>query len=595
MHTRIHPAIAVLALSTLAAAQSGSTTRVSVDSSGAEAFLGGNAPAAVSLDGRFIAFASLSSDLVLGDSNFRADIFVRDTLLGTTERASVGTGGIEGSAHCTLPAISGDGRFVAFQCGDTTLVPGDSNYQNDVFLRDRQAGTTVRVTLGMQGTEPDADCDSPAISSDGRFVAFRSDASNLVTGDTNGASDVFVFDRTTGAIERVSVSSSGTEADAGSGWPTISGDGRFVCFEGGATNLVPGDTNGVSDIFVHDRLLHLTERVSRTAAALQADADCYTAAISGDGRCVSFQSGATNLVPGDTNGLSDVFVKDRQTGALERVSVDSSGNESLVDSYSWSISADGRYVAFHAPDGNLVANDTNGFWDCFVHDRVLGATYCVSVDANGLPGNGDSFMPSPSSDGRFVAFDSSATNLIGSDGNSQTDVFVRERILLQFTSLCDPGSAGVIACPCGNPPSVSGRGCNNSSSTGGAQLGASGNSSVANDTVVFAASGEKPAATSIVLQGSALSTSGVVFGQGVRCASGVMKRLYTKSASGGAISAPGANDPSVTARSAALGDPISAGQSRWYLVYYRDPIVLGGCPAASTFNATQTGRVDWTW
>ncbi len=164
-----------------------------------------------------------------------------------------------------------------------------------------------------------------------------------------------------------------------------------------------------------------------------------------------------------------------------------------------------------------------------------------------------------------------------------------------FTSLCDAGSGGVIACPCGNPPSGAGRGCDNSSATGGAVLAATGIAYLSMDSLVFATSGEKPTALSIVMQGSSASTSGIVFGMGVRCASGTLKRLYSKTAVGGSISAPnfGAGDASVSARSAAMGDVIQAGESRWYLVYYRDPGVLGGCPAASTFNATQTGKVLW--
>jgi hypothetical protein len=165
-----------------------------------------------------------------------------------------------------------------------------------------------------------------------------------------------------------------------------------------------------------------------------------------------------------------------------------------------------------------------------------------------------------------------------------------------FTSLCDPGVGGVIACPCGNLPGSPGRGCDNSSGTGGAILSASGVAYLSHDTLVFTTSGEKPTATSIVMQGNSLLANGVVFGQGVRCVGGTLKRLYTKTAVAGSITAPnfGAGDPAVSIRSATLGDPISAGQSRWYLVYYRDPIVLGGCPAANTFNATQTVRIDWS-
>lgn len=162
-----------------------------------------------------------------------------------------------------------------------------------------------------------------------------------------------------------------------------------------------------------------------------------------------------------------------------------------------------------------------------------------------------------------------------------------------FQQVCQPGAAGVILCPCGNPPSGAPRGCNNSSATGGAILTGSGNASLAVDSVLFTTSGEKPSALSIVLQGNAIEPSGLVFGQGVRCVGGALKRLYVKSASGGSITAPQGLDPSVSARSAALGSPILAGQHRWVMVYYRDPMVPGGCPAASTFNGTGTVDVSW--
>jgi hypothetical protein len=162
-----------------------------------------------------------------------------------------------------------------------------------------------------------------------------------------------------------------------------------------------------------------------------------------------------------------------------------------------------------------------------------------------------------------------------------------------FASFCEPGAAGVSACPCSNPPAAPGRGCDNSSATGGASLAAAGTASLAYDTLVLTTQGEKPSATSIVLQGSASIASGTSFGQGVRCVSGGLKRLYTKTAVGGSIRAPQTGDPSVSARSAALGDPINPGTHRFYQVYYRDPIVLGGCPATATFNATQA--IDATW
>jgi hypothetical protein len=152
----------------------------------------------------------------------------------------------------------------------------------------------------------------------------------------------------------------------------------------------------------------------------------------------------------------------------------------------------------------------------------------------------------------------------------------------------------VIACPCSNPPSGSGRGCDNSSATGGASLAASGIAHLSTDSLSFTTSGQKPTGSSILFQGNALLASGGAYGQGVRCAGGALKKLFSKAASGGSITVPGANDPTVSARSATRGDTIAAGQSRWYVVVYRDSVVLGGCPAGSAFNTTSTVQVSWS-
>jgi hypothetical protein len=217
----------------------------------------------------------------------------------------------------------------------------------------------------------------------------------------------------------------------------------------------------------------------------------------------------------------------------------------------------------------------------FVRDRQLGATARASVDVLGAQGDLDAdYYPFASADGRYVVFPSFATNLVPGDTNGVLDVFLHDRAASGFTSLCEPGIDGVAACPCGNPPSGAGRGCQNSAATGGAVLSAFGIAYLSTDSLVFTTSGEKPTALSIVLQGPTSIPAGLVFGQGVRCVGGALKRLYTKTASGGSITAPnfGAGDSQVSVRSAALGDPIPAGGTRWYLVYYRDPVVLGGCP-----------------
>jgi Tol biopolymer transport system component len=574
------------------------TQRVSLTSLGVQANGFSGFPA-ISADGRYVAFHSGATNLVPGDTNDWRDTFVRDRQGGTTERVSIGSGGAQGNqeSDTASPSISADGRYVAFASAASNLVAGDTNLWGDVFVRDRQLAVTERVSVATGGTQADGFCSRPSISADGRYVAFTSTATNLVPGDTNGRVDVFVRDRQASTTERVSVDSSGAQSNDNCFHPSVSADGRYVAFHSAATNLVVGDTNGTDDIFLRDRVSATTERVSVSSGGSQGNGPSYDASISGDGRCVAFYGTATNLVVGDTNRTYDVFVRDRQTGSTERVSVASGGGQASDVSASCAISADGRYVAFWSIAANLVVGDTNEVSDIFLHDRALVATGRQSVDSWGVEAGYVSSDPTISGDGRRVAFQSLATNLVQADTNAAGDIFLRDREEgPNFASICTPGASGVIACPCANPPSELGRGCNNSSSTGGAGLAAGGGTYLSSDSLVFTTSGEKPTALSIVSQWTGANPTGVVFGMGVRCTSGSMKRLYTKSAVGGSITAPefGAGDPQVSARSAALGDTIQPGQSRWYLVYYRDPILLGGCPATSTFNATQTGQVTWS-
>ena len=574
------------------------TTLASVDSSGGQGN-GLSGATAITPDARYVVFDSDATNLVPGDTNTWGDVFVRDRYAGTTERISVDSSGTQGSNFSWSGSISADGRYVSFLSAAPDLVPGDTNGMPDVFVRDRQLGMTTRVSVASSGAEGNAPCWSHAISLDGRYVAFESRSTNLIPGGNLGF-EVFVHDRLTGQTELASVDSAGVEGDGASDDPTLSGDGRFVAFSSNATNLVPGDTNAVRDVFVHDRQTGRTTRVSVSSSGAQGDHFSFVPRLAADGRFVVFSGLATTLVPGDTNADYDVFVHDRQTGETTRVSVDSFGAQGDDESTRCSITADGRYVAFESRATNLIAGDTNGFSDAFLHDRQTGRTERVSLSTSGIQGNDSSswgMVPFVSTDARFVVFSSLATNLVANDVNAELDAFVRDRNASGFSILCEPGAAGVLACPCSNPPSGTGRGCDNSSATGGAILAASGVAYLSMDALVFTTSGEKPAALSIVMQGNGTMPNGALYGQGIRCVGGtIIRRLFVKTASAGSITAPdfGAGDPSVSARSAAKGDVIHAGESRWYLVYYRDPIVLGGCAATKTFNATQAGRVDWS-
>jgi Tol biopolymer transport system component len=411
--------------------------RVSVAANGAE----GNSPSqapSISSDGRYVAFTSVAGNLVAGDTNGTSDVFVYDRQTGEVQRVSVAGDSTEGNADSYGPSISGDGRYVAFYSNASNLVAGDTNGTWDVFVYDRQAGSTERVSVAAGGTEGNGQSDSPSISGDGRFVAFVSGASNLVAGDTNGADDVFVYDRQTGAIQRLSVADGGDEGDNDSYYPSISGDGRFVAFQSYASNLVAGDTNGREDIFVYDRQAQSIQRVSVAYNGTEGNADAYSCFISDDGQLVAFTSSASNLVTGDTNGFDDVFVYDRQTQSIQRISVAGDGTEGNVSSYDPSISSDGRFVAFQSYASNLVAGDANGRSDVFVYDRQTGSVQRVSVAAGGAEANADSYYSSISRDGHSVVFQSDASNLVSGDTNGCTDIFTSTLRYGQVVSLA-PG------------------------------------------------------------------------------------------------------------------------------------------------------------
>jgi Tol biopolymer transport system component len=583
-----------LAMVLSGAASAQLTQRISTGTSGVQDN-GGSWHPAISADGRIVTFDSWGSSLVPGDTNAVADVIVRDRISGQTTRASVSSTGVQGDGGSYYPAISADSRFVAYQSDATNLVPGDTNAKTDIFVRDLQAGTTERVSVASNGAQANGVSGHASISGDGRYVTFYSYASNLVAGDTNGVPDVFVHDRATGATTRVSVSTSGVQADDFSTEPAISPDGRFVVFGSAASNLVAGDYNIYEGIYLHDRASGVTERISVPVPGGYGNGLCGLPCLSDDGRYVAFESVASDLVPNDTNGREDIFVRDRVQAKTTRISVNTFGEQGNGDSHWPSMSADGRYVSYFGWSTNLVPGDINGVWDVFLLDRESNMTTLVSLDSYGQQGNADSGGGSFSHDARFLAFSSWATNLIASDTNATTDVFVRDFAPTGFASSCDPGAGAVIACPCANAPSGPGRGCNNSAATGGASLGATGTAYLSLDRLIFTTQNETASATSIVMQGNAEIAGGLVFGQGVRCVGGTLKRLYVKTATAGSITAPDpvAGDAPVSARSAALGQTIAPGQSLYYLVYYRDSIVLGGCPSTSTFNATQTGRIAW--
>ncbi len=383
---------------------------------------------AITPDGRYVAFVSAASNLVPDDTNGKNDVFVHDRHTGITERVSVASDGTQADNWSHDASISADGRYVAFYSYANNLVEGEQTYFSQVYVHDRLNGITERVSVASDGSLANASSSYTAISADGRYVAFSSSANNLVPNDTNGYyADIFVRDRLNGITERISVASDGTEANHRSGLPSISADGQTLAFISDASNLVAGDTNNVLDIFVHNRNTGITERVSVASDGAEANDWSGGPKISANGQVITFSSAASNLVNGDTNNYMDAFIHDRTTSTTERVSVKSDGTQADDDSYSGSVSADGRYVAFLSYAHNLDIGNVDWWYsDVFVYDRVTKITELVSLSSDGIQANQDSGAPTISGDGRFVAFESYAVDLVP-DNSGINDVFVRDR------------------------------------------------------------------------------------------------------------------------------------------------------------------------
>ena len=353
------------------------------------------------------------------------DVFVHDRTTGQTIRVSVDSAGNEADYVSEHPVISDNGRFVVFESEATNLVEGDIDYYDDIFVHDLQTGQTERVSVDSQGNQGNFHSERPDISSDGRYVTFQSSASNLVPNDDNNRKDIFVHDRTTNKTTLVSVSASGAQADDASGWPSISADGSLVAFESSAGNLVIGDTNELPDIFVRDINAGTTSRISVSSAGNQGDGWSQRPAISGDGRYVAFISDSSNLAGAGPNEHYQLFVHDRETHTTVRLSNNASGEASNEDADSVAISYDGQLIVYESAATDLVSGDTNGSSDVFV-STLSGETYRTSVDSSGNQVNQSSDFASISADGRFVAFRSDADKLVAGDTNDFDDLFIRE-------------------------------------------------------------------------------------------------------------------------------------------------------------------------
>lgn len=423
----------------------GDTTRISVDSSGIE----GNDMsrfASISADGRFVVFESDANNLVSGDTNNATDIFVKDRLTGQVTRVSVDSSGIEGNNGSGGSAISADGRFVAFSSDATNLVTGDTNSFTDIFLRDLQLGTTIRISVSSSAEQANNFSDSElAISSNGRFVAFRSNATNLVSDDGNGFADIFVRDTQTGTTELISRTSDGAVANGTSFSPAISADGNIVAFTSNATNLDGNDTNNRNDVFIRRRSNGQTLRVSLSTDGFGANLGANEPSISADGRYVSFSSEATNLITEDTYGYTHVYIRDLQTNTTILASRYSEGGVLVADTENSSLSPDGRYIAFEFDD----KGDGLPLRWIYVRDLISGLTISITPRPQE-----DTSPSSPSiSNNGVVVFFSRANNLVNGDTNGVHDIFAKE-INFQIDSVPTVSSLHTL-CGVGCSPSAS--------------------------------------------------------------------------------------------------------------------------------------------
>lgn len=435
-----HPARAlvgiILAASGAAAsptlvAAAGTTELASVGAAGQIGDLSSFSPA-ISGDGRFVAFLSVAGNLAPNDANgHQLDAFVRDRREGTTTLVSVGPAGRSVPRGASLDLVmSRDGRYVAFSSDAPDLVPGDANGDTDVFARDTVARTTRLVSRGSAGQQSDGFSYPLAISATGRFVVFASAASNLVPGAPDTIS-LYVRDLKRGITTLESRRPDGKpSAGLVYGGASITPDGRHVAFASTGSDLVPGRLRSDTNIFLRDRRLARTVLVSAATDGTPADDRSFDPFISDDGRLVAFDSGASNLGPIGRGLTLDVYVRDVAARTTELVSVARNGGPAkpgLGGSHALGLSADGRIVLFSSGAPNLVRGDTNFAFDVFVRDRVAGVTTRVDLRADGGQSNRGSGSAAISADGRVVAFDTDGSHIVAGDTNGYRDVFVRAR------------------------------------------------------------------------------------------------------------------------------------------------------------------------
>ncbi|MFY1700622.1 MULTISPECIES: TolB family protein [Micromonospora] len=400
------------------AAADTTTVRVSVATDGTQADSDSYRPS-ISGDGRYVAFSSAAQNLVPGDTNYSRDVFLHDTVTGSTELVSVGPAGVPVYGSSELPRISRDGRFVAFNSSAQLAGDPGTIFSGHVFVWERETKQLTRISQASHSW------DSLDISGDGRYVTFSAVA-NLVPQDTNFDTDVYVHDRDTGTTTLVSRTPDGTAPFLGASTnPSISDDGRYISYQSRATDLVEQPVSDGNNVYLFDRQRGTTQLVSAPPSGPPAPAAHATSSeISSDGRYVTFTSDATNLVPGDTNDTTDVFLWERATGTLVAASATPAGVPGNGTALSPRLSADGRYVTFWSNAKNLTGQPVPWQNQVFRFDRVSRTNVLVAVPAHGTDGGGE--HPDISADGRYVAYVSAGTSLVPGDTNNRYDIFRTE-------------------------------------------------------------------------------------------------------------------------------------------------------------------------
>jgi Tol biopolymer transport system component len=402
------------------------TTRVSVSSTSAAAN-GPSSSSAISANGRYVAFVSASNNLVAKDTNRVADVFLRDRLRNATTRVSVGAAGVQANGPSAGVTMSADGRWIAYSSSASNLVPGDTNGFADVFLFDRDKRRTTRVSVSRTGLQGNGGSAFPALSPDGAWIAFHSGSTNLIAHDTNRVVDVYLHGRKDGSTRRVSVGKDGAEADGASINAAVSTGGRYVAFQSGATNLISKDTNNVNDVFVRDTVARTTRRVS-TAGDHRAQFKVGSGgpALSDNGRYIAFHTSVAGAhAPGD-KAYGQVYLHDLAAGRTRLVSVPVSGGFATAVSSAPSISRDGRRVAYYSvaavTAGRAAVQDS----ELFVRDIRSGTVVRIGLTLEGARARGRTLAGAISGDGRHVVFESLAWDLVAGDLNGVADTFVRD-------------------------------------------------------------------------------------------------------------------------------------------------------------------------